>query len=156
VVPESDFSRMFWAARACLALHLAVIALAVVLRSWLPVLLFTFPRFYGGVLFFLYAFTQHAGLAENVTDHRLNTRTVYLNPLFSFLYMHMEYHIEHHIFPNVPFHALPRLHKAVLDQMPRPYRGLWDAYRSMIPVLLRQRHDADYYLRRELPEAGTR
>jgi fatty acid desaturase len=45
-VPESDFPRMFWAARAVLVLHLAVIALAIVLGSWLPILLFTVPRWY--------------------------------------------------------------------------------------------------------------
>lgn len=154
VVPESEFQKMFWAARASLAVHVAVIVLAVVTRSWLPILLFTLPRFYGGALVYLFILTQHAGLAENVLDHRLNCRTLYLNPVFSFLYMHMEYHIEHHLIPNVPFHALPRLHKMIRSQLPRTYRGLWDAYKVMVPALLTQRHDTNYYLRRELPEPG--
>jgi fatty acid desaturase len=155
VVPQSDFQRMFWSARVVLVLHLAVIALAVVLHSWLPILLFTLPRFYGGALLYLFALTQHAGLAENSNDHRLVARTVIMNPVFSFLYMHMQYHVEHHVFPNVPFHALGRLHLAVRDQMPVPYKGLWGAYREIIPTLLRQRHDVDYFVRRELPEADV-
>ena len=40
--------------------------------------------------------TQHAGLAFNVKDHRVNTRTVILNPILSWLYIKLEYHIEHH------------------------------------------------------------
>ena len=28
----------------------------------------------------IYGLTQHAGLAEDVLDHRLNCRTVYMNP----------------------------------------------------------------------------
>jgi fatty acid desaturase len=152
VVPESDFPAMFWAARGALALHLAAIALAIILHSWLPILLFTLPRFYGAALLFIFAMTQHAGLAENSSDHRLVARTVIINPVFSFLYMHMQYHVEHHIFPSVPFHALARLHKAVRSQMPVPYRGLWAAWSEMIPTILRQRHDPSYYVKRKLPK----
>jgi fatty acid desaturase len=149
VVPTSDYSKMFWNARAVLLVNLAAIALAIILHSWLPILLFTLPRFYGAALLFIFALTQHAGLAENANDHRLVARTVIMNPVFSFLYMHMQYHVEHHIFPLVPFHALGKLHKAVRDQMPAPYRGLIGAYREMIPTLLRQRYDVNYYVRRD-------
>ena len=53
----------------------------------------------------IYGNTQHAGLAENVLDHRLNCRTVYMNPLNRYLYWNMNYHVEHHMFPLVPYHA---------------------------------------------------
>ena len=48
---------------------------------------------------------QHGGLADNVTDHRLNSRTVYMNPVSRFIYWNMNYHVEHHMFPMVPYHA---------------------------------------------------
>ena len=57
---------------------------------------------------------QHIGLADNVIDHRLNTRTVYMNPITRFIYWNMNYHVEHHMFPMVPYHALP--HAARADQ----------------------------------------
>ena len=38
-------------------------------------------------------------------DHRLNSRTVYMNPISRFIYWNMNYHIEHHMFPMVPYHA---------------------------------------------------
>jgi fatty acid desaturase len=63
---------------------------------------------------------QHAGLAENVLDHRLNTRTVYMNPISRFIYWNMNYHIEHHMFPMVPYHALPRLHEVIKADLPPP------------------------------------
>ncbi len=47
--------------------------------------------------------TQHAGLAEDVLDHRLNCRTVYMNSISRFIYWNMNYHVEHHMFPLVPF-----------------------------------------------------
>ena len=74
----------------------------------LPILIVGLPTFMEpGCLFF--GVTQHAGLQEDVLDHRLNTRTVYMNPIFRFLYS-MNYHLEHHLFPDVPYYSLPALH----------------------------------------------
>ena len=38
---------------------------------------------YGGWLYLVFGLTQHAGLAEDVLDHRLNSRTVYMNPVLA-------------------------------------------------------------------------
>jgi fatty acid desaturase len=99
-----------------------------------------------------YPSASAAALAEDVRDHRLNTRTVKLNPFFRFLYFNMNYHIEHHMYPMVPFHALPTLHQRIQKDMPRPYNGLVDAFKEIVPVLIRQSRDASYFLVRELPE----
>ena len=61
----------------------------------------------------VYGLTQHAGLGENVLDHRLNTRTVKMNVVNRFLYWNMNYHVEHHMFPMVPYHRLPELHEEI-------------------------------------------
>ena len=65
--------------------------------------------------------------------------------------MNTNYHIEHHMFPMVPFHALPRLHALIVDQCPPPHRGLIEAYREMVPALLRQRRDPSHHAARPLP-----
>ena len=78
-----------------------MIAWSVAVKSWLPLLYFPLGRLYGGWLHQLFALTQHSGLAEDVRDHRLNTRTLNLNPFFRFLYFNMNYHIERHMFPMV-------------------------------------------------------
>jgi fatty acid desaturase len=41
----------------------------------------------------------------------LNTRTTFTNRLVRFLAWNMPYHAEHHVFPAVPFHKLPDLHR---------------------------------------------
>ena len=109
------------------------------------------PAFYGTWLMVIYGQTQHAGLAENVLDHRLNSRTVYMNPVNRYLYWNMNYHVEHHMFPMVPYHNLPKLHELVKADMPPPYHGLVEAWREIIPALLRQSKDPDYYVQRPLP-----
>ena len=72
---------------------------------------------------------QHTGLQENIKDHRFSTRTVYLNSVFSFLYWHMEYHIEHHMRPNVPSYNLPKLYNPITDQLSPAKKGLWGVYK---------------------------
>jgi fatty acid desaturase len=112
------------------------------------------PSFYGAWLHLVFNLTQHAGLAEDVLDHRLNTRTVYLNPIFRFIYWNMNYHVEHHMFPMAPYHALPALHQAIKADTPPAYRSLWEAYREIVPTLLRQRRDPSYFVVREAPLSG--
>src|SRR5215475_2993372 len=109
------------------------------------------PTLYGSWLLQVYSLTQHAGLAENVLDHRLNCRTVYMNSVHRFLYWNMNYHLEHHMFPLVPYHNLPRLHQLVKWDLPKPYHGLLAAFREIVPTVLQQVADPGYYVRRKLP-----
>ena len=114
------------------------------------------PSLYGGWLQLYFGVTQHLGLAEDVLDHRLNSRTVYMNPVFRFIYWNMNYHVEHHLFPLIPYHALPRLHEKIKADCPPPYPSTIAAYREIIPALARQVKDPTYYVRRELPRADAR
>ena len=93
------------------------------------------PSLYGAWHYVLTALMQHLGLAEDVLDHRLNARTVYLNPISRFIYWNMNYHVEHHMFPLVPYHALPALHEELKADLPRPYSGIIETYREIIPTL---------------------
>ncbi|WP_198671075.1 fatty acid desaturase [Oceanibium sediminis] len=137
-VPERARARLVRSSRIYVALWALLILACVTWRTPLPLLFVIGPRFYAGWLHQLLGLTQHAGLAENVSDHRLNTRTVLVNPVFRFLYMNMNYHLEHHVSPTVPYHALPALHAAIRDECPPPYPGVWAVYREMLPVLWRQ------------------
>ncbi len=150
-IPESEFPKIVFRARIYLAIYAAVIALAVAMGSILPLLFVGLANLYGSWLMVVYGLTQHAGLAENVLDHRLNCRTVYMNPIHRYLYWNMNYHVEHHMFPLVPYHALPRLHTAVKHDCPVPYPGLWNAWKEIVPAVLRQVKDPAWHVKRKLP-----
>lgn len=150
-IPEMERWKVFLVARAYLLIFLAVAGACVLTSSILPALLIGLPTVYGGFMTIFFGLTQHTGLAEDVLDHRLNTRTVYMNPLFRFLYWNMNYHIEHHMFPMVPYHALPRLHQLIKDDCPPPYPSTIAAYREIIPTVLRQLRDPAYFVVRKLP-----
>ena len=154
-VPESERAKMIWSSRVYVAIIAGFAIWSIAIGSFLPMMFVALPRFYAGWLHQLLGLTQHAGLGENVPDHRMNTRTVHINPIFRYLYMNMNYHIEHHALPMVPYHALPKLHKAIKDQMPRANPSLWDAYREIVPAIIKQAtQDADYRIEREIPTAA--
>jgi fatty acid desaturase len=112
------------------------------------------PSFYGGFMTIYFGLTQHAGLAEDVLDHRLNSRTVYMNPIFRFLYWNMNYHVEHHMFPMAPYHALPQLHEAIKADCPPAYPNTLVAYREILFALYKQTRDPRYFVKRELPSSA--
>jgi len=151
-IPESAFAPTYRKARIYLAIFAVVIFASIYFQSLLPLMYIGLPSFYGSWLMPVYGLTQHAGLAEDVLDHRLNCRTVYMNRINRFLYWNMNYHLEHHMFPLVPYHNLPRLHELVKDDHPKPYPSIWAAFKEIIPTLLRQRKDPGWHVRREVPE----
>jgi MocE subfamily Rieske [2Fe-2S] domain protein len=155
-IPESEYEKVIFRARIYLAIYAGVIGLAIWERSVLPLMYIGLPTVYGSWLMPIYGYTQHAGLAENVLDHRSNCRTVYMNLIHRYLYWNMNYHVEHHMFPLVPYHNLPKLHEVVKPDMPRPYRSLWEAWCEIIPAVLRQVKDPGYYVERKLPTPTVR
>jgi fatty acid desaturase len=150
-IPEMEQPKAIRIARIWLAIYVVTIALAIYMGSILPLMLVGLPRLYGAWHHVLTGLLQHGGLADNVIDHRLNSRTVYMNPISRFIYWNMNYHVEHHMFPMVPYHALPKLHAMIKHDLPAPNPSIWSGYREMIPAFLRQLRNEDYFLKRELP-----
>jgi Na+-transporting NADH:ubiquinone oxidoreductase subunit F len=150
-IPESEHAKVFLRARIYVLIYATVVGLAIYWRSILPLMYIGLPNLYGAWLMIIYGLTQHTGLAENVLDHRLNCRTVYMNPVNRFLYWNMNFHLEHHMFPLVPYHALPRLHELIKEDTPTPYSSILDAWREIVPAVLRQRKDPGYHVKRVIP-----
>ena len=150
-VPESEKPKVVRVARVWVLIYAGAIALALAMQSILPLMVIGLPRLYGAWHFIMTGYLQHAGLADNVLDHRLNSRTVYMNPVSRFIYWNMNYHVEHHMFPMVPYHRLPDLHARIRYDLPEPSPSIWAAYREVLPALRRQLRYEDYFLRRDLP-----
>jgi len=151
-VPEDELKGLYWSARAVLVIYAVLIAWAVLSGSWLPLLFGVLPRFYGAPFIWNFIYLQHVGLAENVWDHRKCTRSLRVNFFFSFLFMNMENHLEHHLYPMVPFHALPSLRERIKNELPKPYKNMWQASMELLPVLCKQLKDPTISIRRPLPE----
>lgn len=150
-IPESELPKVAFWARIFVAIHGVALLWALLSWSWLPLVLIGGPRIYGTWHMVMVGLLQHGGLAEDVLDHRLNSRTVYMNPVSRWLYWNMNYHVEHHMFPMVPYHALPDLHALIKDDLPPANPSIPHAYAEMLGALWRQRTQPGHYARRALP-----
>ncbi len=152
LVPIHERRRVIRESQVMVGVLLGAVVLSVLMQTVIPVVLIGGSTFLGGWLVVFFGITQHAGLQENVLDHRLNTRTVLMNPVFRFLYLNMNFHVEHHMFPSVPYYSLPALHEKVASQLAPPLPSTWAAYRQIFAALRRQQSDPTYEISLEIPE----
>ena len=152
---EHDYSKVFLVARIWVLIYISTFSLALWTWSILPLMIIGLPRLYGAWHHVMTGLLQHLGLAENVSDHRLNTRTVLMNPISRFIYLNMNYHIEHHMFTMVPYYRLPELHELIKHELPNPEQSIFGAYRKLLPVLVKQLKNHDAVIIPKLPDGAT-
>ena len=150
--PDKEKKKILWNSRFYVLIWIFIIFISIYYGTILPILFIILPTYYGKPIWFSVNVSQHLGAAINKKDHRQSTYTVKINPILSFLYWHMEYHLEHHMFPMVPSYNLKKLHNVIQDQMPKPKNGLLDAYKEIIPALIKQSKNPNYVLEVELPK----
>ena len=155
--PESDPERRRaytnWE-RIVLIGHLLIAGVSLTSGYWIVLLVITFPKTFGSWLQNLCNSAQHIGLQDNVADFRLCCRTIYLNPIVQFLYWHMNYHIEHHMYAAVPCYRLSRLHRLIKHDLPYCPRGLRETWKQIAEIQDRQIQDPEYQYVAELPQPG--
>ncbi|MBI2517411.1 MAG: fatty acid desaturase [Opitutae bacterium] len=148
VVPETDQKtrqEMIDWARTLLCGHLALAAVFILSGHWFLVVVVNLGCLYSSWLTTLTGLPQHFGLASDTPDFRLCCRTYTCGPLPAFFYWNMQYHVEHHMFPAVPFYNLPRLRRAIAHDLPPATHGLWATWtQDILPVLRRQQADPNF------------
>ena len=154
-VRQADHAKVFLVARIWVTIYAFTIALALWMGSILPLMVIGLPRLYGAWHHVMTGLLQHVGLAENVSDHRLNTRTVLMNPVSRFIYLNMNYHVEHHMFTMVPYYRLPELHELIKRDVPAPDPSIFTAFRRLLPVLVKQLKYEEAVIVPELPDGAT-
>jgi fatty acid desaturase len=154
IIPESDPAlrreHRNWA-RVVLFGHLFLATVFIATGHWFLIVVVTFGCQYCDWLQLLCAAPQHIGLSSNVSDFRLCTRTYTCGRFVGFLYWNMQYHLEHHMFPSVPFYNLPRLRSVIEADLPPATHGLWATWKEILPIMKRQRVDQGYVFIPRLP-----
>ncbi len=140
-VRDSEVAGCVTEARWMWAGYIAIAAVSVALGSWAAVVYWLGPILLGQPFLRLYLMAEHTGCASG-PDMIANTRTTLTNPIIRLLAWNMPYHTEHHVYPSVPFHALPRLHEDMKPhlQVVDPgyvavHRGLWRGLGDQKPAL---------------------
>lgn len=139
-------------ARFLLLGHASLAMAFVASGHWFLIVLFTLGTQYCRWLGFLCGATQHYGLASDQPDFRLNTRTFTCSWLPAFYYWNMQYHLEHHMYPAVPFYNLPRLRAEIEEDLPPATHGLRATWREMLDIRNKSRNDSSFVFEPQLPQ----
>ena len=135
--PASELPKLKWGARICLAFYGALCVLIVAGYTW-PLIYLIIPRLVGGPVMQMFTILQHAESQEDSPSILESTRPFRTGWLARRLYMNMNNHLEHHLYPQVPFYALPALSEAVKDQVPEPDPGLWRTNLELLAIVIRR------------------
>ena len=111
-VPEKGKAKVRLEARITVAAYAALAAASVAL--WSPALLWAWivPILLGQPFLRAYLLAEHAR-CPHVANMLENTRTTFTTALVRLIAWNMPFHAEHHAYPAVPFHKLPRFHTIV-------------------------------------------
>ena len=154
-IPERYYNKVIWEGRIWMSVFSFVIGSCFYFNTILPILYVFLPTFYGFPFVFLIVITQHAGLNDDVLDYRLNTRTFYTNYFIRFLYSNMNYHLEHHMFPSVPYYNLPLLHEKIKDDCPPALPSLSSSVKESFVSIIRQIKNPTYTIIPDLSEKAN-
>ena len=135
--PESALGKLKWGARICLLLYAVLAILLVLGEAWVWIYLLL-PRLLGGPVMLLFTLLQHVEMKENSPSILESTRSFATSFIGRWLYMNMNNHIEHHLYPQVPFYALDGLRRAVASQVPPPDKGFWRLSWAVLSVVVRR------------------
>ncbi len=100
----------------------ALVALVAAVAAWVPWpwLLhgWLLPMAIVNTLVNVRGMSQHTLLAD-ASDVVRGTRTILGTPVSRFFMCNENFHLEHHLYPGVPWYHLPRLHAALRDDLAR-------------------------------------
>lgn len=121
------------------ATNLGIFGVLYALHSpWLYLFFWLLPAMTGlQVLLRIRGIAEHAGYAPN-EDQRQNARTVVNRwQTFFFAPNNVNYHIEHHLYPSVPWYRLPAVHALLKARGSLPEKNLYTGYGAVVRELVR-------------------
>ncbi|MGB3295779.1 MAG: fatty acid desaturase [Phormidesmis sp.] len=135
-LPESSHAEVIRSTRLQLATYAAVAVLSAVAgHPWFLVTSWLLPLAIGQpfLRFVLLAEHTHCSYGNNFLT---NTRTTLTRWPVRLLMWNMPYHAEHHLYPSIPFHALPAAHQQLKDKFSHVDTGYLQVNQNIVASLL--------------------
>jgi fatty acid desaturase len=129
-------ARIAWESRLVALLLASVLLLGLRFVPGFASLLLAWPIAH--LVLGLYLMPEHTGLPHDGTQLE-RTRSIRSNALVRWFMWNMPYHAEHHAYPGVPFHAVPRLHCSLASELPHVTRGYLAFHAEALRRALRSR-----------------
>ena len=128
-------------ARVLWTLYAAILAASLIFRSDAALIYWIVPAMLGQPFLRMYLLAEHTGCAAN-DDPYANTRTTYTNGFVRALAWQMPFHVEHHAFPAVPFHALRQVNELIRPRIEVSAPGYGAVQRALVRRLRASRASA--------------
>jgi len=137
-IPENKRAIIVREARAYAALYALLLALSLWFSSALLLWVWIVPLVIGQFFLRPYLYAEHTG-CDRTRSAFQNTRTTYTAAIVKWFAWNMPYHVEHHAYPSIPFHALPKLNEIVDGEIVHRGRGYIATTRETWAWFRRQR-----------------
>jgi fatty acid desaturase len=137
-IPENKRAMVVLEARCYVAVYALLLIASVALSSTLLLWVWLIPLVVGQWFLRPYLFAEHTG-CDHTRSAFENTRTTYTGQLMKWFTWNMPFHVEHHAYPSVPFHALPKLNEIVDERIAYRGRGYLNVTRETLAWFRRAR-----------------
>jgi fatty acid desaturase len=137
-IPRRRHSAVMREARLLLGIYGAVAVLSVLVEStaalthWVGPVVLAQPALRGFLL------AEHTG-CPLIPEMLENSRTTKTNAVVRWLTWNMSYHAEHHAYPALPFHALPKAHGLLAERIAVQAPGYLSVHLGLVQDLLAAR-----------------
>ncbi|KJC61583.1 fatty acid desaturase [Bradyrhizobium sp. LTSPM299] len=112
-IPQNKRAGIVREARLYLAGYLILLIASLALHGAILLWVWIVPVLAGQLILRPYLYAEHTGCDQTRSAFE-NTRTTMTGAIMKWFAWNMPYHVEHHAYPTVPFHALPKLN-AIVD-----------------------------------------
>jgi fatty acid desaturase len=130
-VPAAQRGSIVREARILVSIYAAVLAASLIFRRADALIYWILPIMAGQPFLRLYLLSEHVGCATD-DDPFANTRTTYTNAAVRLLTWQMPFHVEHHAFPAIPFHALSKVNAHIRNRIEVSAPGYVALHRSLV------------------------
>ena len=134
-LPESAYGDVIQSTRLQLGTYVAIGLLSAALGH--PEFIFVYwllPLAIGQPFLRFVLIAEHTGCSDD-SNPLTNTRTTLTLWPVRFLMWNMPYHAEHHMYPSIPFHALPKAHDSLKEYFTRVDTGYIRVNRDIVAEL---------------------
>ncbi len=131
-LPETAYAEVVQSTRWQLAVYAVAIAGSVALQHpWAVFLYWALPLAVGQPILRFILLAEHTNCTSD--DNPLtNTRTTLTLAPLRFLMWNMPFHTEHHLYPSIPFHALPHAHVRLRSHLAHVVPGYVAVHRNIV------------------------
>ncbi len=141
-IPAHGRQVVIWSMRVQAALYLLIILGSVWLNTHVLLIYWVLPLLLGQPLLRSITLAEHTHCSESANG-LTNTRTTLTSWPIRFFMWNMPYHAEHHLYPSIPFHTLPRAHDHIRERILHLDNGYVAVNRAIVSKLTQASHEGE-------------